>query len=97
MVDKSMPQQYFAIIEAFGVHYFLTISFKSKINTAFKPLQIKLTYRTHGWCIKVIQESDKLYFSIIVGRLKLEKPSATSFAEYFELRQRSSQNMVIIP
>lgn len=28
-------------------------------------------------------------FSIIVGRLKLEKPSATSFDDYFELTQRS--------
>lgn len=46
-------------------------------------------YRTHGWCIKVIQESDKLDFSIIVGRLKLEKLFATSFDEYFELTEES--------
>lgn len=37
----------------------------------------------------VIQESDKFNFSIIVGRLKLEKSSATSFDDYFELIQRS--------
>lgn len=39
--------------------------------------------------VSIIQENDKFNFSIIVGRLKLEKSSATSFDEFFALIQRS--------
>lgn len=46
-------------------------------------------HRPYAWHIKVIQESDKIQFFIIVGGLKLEKPCAASFDQYSELTQRS--------